>query len=138
VEYSLHRCPGAAVSAVRCCGTLCEDHHLINLASVFLRLCRLQAFTAAYDWVLAPLPRICDVTLQVVNRVIEICRPSCLQEALGIPQGTIKATVLIETLPAAFEMDEILYELRQVSCAGCCRTLCALESCVLSGGTRHS
>jgi malate synthase len=34
------------------------------------------------------------------------------QEALGIPQGTIKATVLIETLPAAFEMDEILYELR--------------------------
>ncbi len=34
------------------------------------------------------------------------------QEALGIPGGTIKATVLIETLPAAFEMDEILYELR--------------------------
>ncbi len=34
------------------------------------------------------------------------------QEALGIPHGTIKATVLIETLPAAFEMDEILYELR--------------------------
>lgn len=43
---------------------------------------------------------------------------SCLQEALGIPQGTIKATVLIETLPAAFEMDEILYELRQVGFAG--------------------
>jgi malate synthase len=37
------------------------------------------------------------------------------QEALGIPQGTIKATVLIETLPAAFEMDEILYELREHS-----------------------
>nr|MBA3810139.1 malate synthase A [Caulobacteraceae bacterium] len=34
------------------------------------------------------------------------------QEALGIPKGTIKATVLIETLPAAFEMDEILHELR--------------------------
>jgi len=34
------------------------------------------------------------------------------QDSLGIPQGTIKATVLIETLPAAFEMDEILYELR--------------------------
>ena len=34
------------------------------------------------------------------------------QEALGIANGTIKATVLIETLPAAFEMDEILYELR--------------------------
>jgi malate synthase len=34
------------------------------------------------------------------------------QERLGIPNGTIKATVLIETLPAAFEMEEILYELR--------------------------
>ncbi len=34
------------------------------------------------------------------------------QMALGIPQGTIKATVLIETILAAFEMDEILYELR--------------------------
>src|SRR6185436_6177814 len=33
------------------------------------------------------------------------------QTALKIPTGTIKATVLIETLPAAFEMDEILYEL---------------------------
>ncbi len=33
------------------------------------------------------------------------------QQALGLPVGTIKATVLIETLPAAFEMDEILYEL---------------------------
>ncbi len=37
------------------------------------------------------------------------------QAALGIPAGTIKATVLIETLPAAFEMDEILYELREHS-----------------------
>ena len=34
------------------------------------------------------------------------------EETLGIPRGTIKATVLIETLPAAFQMDEILYELR--------------------------
>jgi malate synthase len=37
------------------------------------------------------------------------------QTTLGIPQGTIKGTVLIETLPAAFEMDEILYELREHS-----------------------
>ncbi len=37
------------------------------------------------------------------------------QESFGIPLGTIKATVLIETLPAAFEMDEILYELREHS-----------------------
>lgn len=33
------------------------------------------------------------------------------QEALGLPNGTIRATALIETIPAAFEMDEILYEL---------------------------
>ena len=37
------------------------------------------------------------------------------QEALRIGRGTIKATVLIETLPAVFEMDEILYELREHS-----------------------
>ncbi|MFI5732288.1 malate synthase A [Kribbella sp. NPDC051587] len=37
------------------------------------------------------------------------------QEALGIPRGTIRATVLIETYPAAFEMEEILYELREHS-----------------------
>lgn len=35
------------------------------------------------------------------------------QNELGIPQGTIKATVLIETITAAFEMDEILFELRE-------------------------
>jgi malate synthase len=34
------------------------------------------------------------------------------QDSLGLPRGTVRATVLIETLPAAFEMDEILYELR--------------------------
>jgi len=37
------------------------------------------------------------------------------QEYLGIPEGTIRATVLIETITAAFEMDEILYELRDHS-----------------------
>ncbi|MFG1820230.1 malate synthase A [Kribbella sp. NPDC049174] len=37
------------------------------------------------------------------------------QEYLGIPRGTIRATVLIETYPAAFEMEEILYELREHS-----------------------
>lgn len=39
------------------------------------------------------------------------------EQYIGIPHGTIRATVLIETLPAAFEMDEILYELRD-HCAG--------------------
>jgi len=37
------------------------------------------------------------------------------QDCLGIPRGTIRATVLIETILAAFEMDEILYELGQHS-----------------------
>nr|WP_277209291.1 malate synthase A [Isoptericola croceus] len=46
------------------------------------------------------------------NEVFELA-----QDALGIPRGTIRATVLIETLPAAFEMEEILYELRE-HCAG--------------------
>ena len=35
------------------------------------------------------------------------------QEQLGIPRGSVRATVLIETILAAFEMDEILYELRE-------------------------
>jgi malate synthase len=37
------------------------------------------------------------------------------EEALGIDRGAVKATVLIETMPAAFEMEEILYELREHS-----------------------
>ena len=35
------------------------------------------------------------------------------QEAVGIPRGTYRATVLIETITAAFEMDAILYALRE-------------------------
>jgi malate synthase len=35
------------------------------------------------------------------------------EETLGLPRGTFRATVLIETLPAAFQMDEILFELRE-------------------------
>jgi len=37
------------------------------------------------------------------------------QDFLGMPRGTIRATTLIETYPAAFEMEEILYELREHS-----------------------
>jgi malate synthase len=37
------------------------------------------------------------------------------QEALGLDRGTIRATVLVETLPAAFQMEEILYALREHS-----------------------
>jgi malate synthase len=40
-----------------------------------------------------------------------------LEGRLGLDPGTVKTTVLIETLPAAFEMEEILYELRAHSCA---------------------
>ncbi|OXM14569.1 malate synthase A [Paenibacillus herberti] len=44
------------------------------------------------------------------------------QDELGVPQGSIKATVLIETIMAAFEMDEILYELREhISALNCGR-----------------
>jgi len=39
------------------------------------------------------------------------------QQRIGMPVGTVRATVLIETIPAAFEMEEILYELRD-HCAG--------------------
>jgi malate synthase len=40
---------------------------------------------------------------------------SLAEDALGLDRGTIKATVLIETIPAVFEMDEILWELRDHS-----------------------
>jgi len=39
------------------------------------------------------------------------------EDFLGIPPGSIRCTVLIETIPAAFEMDAILYELRSYGCA---------------------
>ena len=52
------------------------------------------------------------------------------QDALGIARGTIKATVLIETLPAAFEMDEILYELREHSVGLNCGRWDYLFSCI--------
>lgn len=38
---------------------------------------------------------------------------SFAEREFGLKQGTIKATVLIETLPAVFEMDEILYSLKE-------------------------
>ncbi len=40
------------------------------------------------------------------------------QDALGVPRGSVRATVLIETILAAFEMDEILYELPGGSLGG--------------------
>jgi len=52
------------------------------------------------------------------------------QKSLGIPRGTIRATVLIETLPAAFEMDEILYELREHSAGLNCGRWDYIFSCI--------
>jgi malate synthase len=56
------------------------------------------------------------------------------QESLGIPLGTIKATVLIETLPAAFEMDEILHELREHSAGLNCGRWDYIFSCIKKFG----
>jgi len=56
------------------------------------------------------------------------------QESLRIPRGTIKATVLIETLPAAFEMDEILHELREHSAGLNCGRWDYIFSCIKKFG----
>ncbi|MFN2542142.1 MAG: malate synthase A [Chthoniobacterales bacterium] len=52
------------------------------------------------------------------------------QDELGIPRGTIRATTLIETIPAAFEMDEILYELRDHSAGLNCGRWDYIFSCI--------
>src|SRR4029078_2567412 len=52
------------------------------------------------------------------------------QDELAIPQGTVRATVLIETIPAAFEMDEILYELREHSAGLNCGRWDYIFSCI--------
>jgi malate synthase len=52
------------------------------------------------------------------------------QNELGVAQGTVKATVLIETILAAFEMDEILYELREHSAGLNCGRWDYIFSCI--------
>ena len=52
------------------------------------------------------------------------------QARLGIPRGSVRATVLIETLPAAFEMDEILHELREHSAGLNCGRWDYIFSCI--------
>ncbi len=52
------------------------------------------------------------------------------QAELGLEQGTIRATVLIETIPATFEMDEILYELREHSAGLNCGRWDYIFSCI--------
>ncbi len=52
------------------------------------------------------------------------------QDEIGVPRGTIRATVLIETILAAFEMDEILYELREHSAGLNCGRWDYIFSCI--------
>ena len=52
------------------------------------------------------------------------------QDTLGVPQGTVKATVLIETILGAFEMEEILYELREHSAGLNCGRWDYIFSCI--------
>ena len=59
------------------------------------------------------------------------------QRELGVAQGTIKATVLIETLLAAFEMDEILYELREHSAGLNCGRWDYIFSCIKKFRNHH-
>jgi malate synthase len=56
------------------------------------------------------------------------------QQQLGIPRGTVKATVLIETILAAFEMDEFLYELREHSAGLNCGRWDYIFSCLKKFG----
>jgi malate synthase len=55
---------------------------------------------------------------------------SYAEERLDVPRGSIRATVLIETLPAAFEMDEILHELREHSAGLNCGRWDYIFSCI--------
>jgi len=59
------------------------------------------------------------------------------QDDLGIPRGTIKATVLIETILASFEMDEILYELREHSAGLNCGRWDYIFSCIKKFRNNH-
>jgi malate synthase len=52
------------------------------------------------------------------------------QDAIEVPRGTIRATVLIETIMAAFEMDEIIYELREHSAGLNCGRWDYIFSCI--------
>lgn len=59
------------------------------------------------------------------------------QNQLGIPRGSIRATVTIDTLHAAFEMDEILYELREHSTGLACHRWNYIFSCIKTLRNHH-
>ncbi len=96
-----------------------EKHLRVNGETVSASLCDFALFIANNHEALAArgtgpyfyLPKIeSHLEARLWNEVFVAA-----EEALGIGRGTIKATVLIETVLAAFEMDEILYELREHS-----------------------
>ena len=58
------------------------------------------------------------------------------QDEIGVPQGSVRATVLIETILAAFEMEEILYELRDHSAGLNCGRWDYIFSCIKKFRTR--
>ena len=59
------------------------------------------------------------------------------QDLLHIPRGTVRATVLIETIPAAFEMEEILYELRDHAAGMNCGRWDYIFSCIKTFSNRR-
>ena len=96
-----------------------EKHLRVNGETVSAALCDFALFIANNHQALAErgtgpyfyLPKIeSHLEARLWNEVF-----LATEEALGMPRGTIKATVLIETVLAAFEMDEILFELREHS-----------------------
>jgi malate synthase len=90
------------------------DHAPISAALFDFGLYFLHNYRVSLDRGSAPyfyLPKMeSHLEARLWNDVFEFA-----QEYVGIPSGTVRATVLIETITAAFEMDEILYELRDHS-----------------------
>jgi malate synthase len=110
--------PGAATLIVRPRGWhLTEKHFLVNGAEISGSLFdfglyffhNVKALLAKGSGPYFYLPKIqSHLEARLWNDVFAFA-----QEYMGVPRGSIRATVLIETILAAFEMDEILYELRE-------------------------
>ncbi|OKI01904.1 malate synthase A [Streptomyces sp. CB02923] len=82
---------------------------LVDFGLYFFHCARRQTAAGSGPYFYLPkLENACDARLW--NDVFLLA-----QDLLGIPRGTVRATVLIETVTAAFEMEEILYELREHS-----------------------
>ena len=93
---------------------------------------RCTSSTTRRSWSRAAADRIstCPNSRAISRRGCGTTSSSMAQDELGVPRGTIKATVLIETILAAFEMDEILYELREHSAGLNCGRWDYIFSCI--------